>query len=68
MELMATPSKSAFCISEKNAGILNEKGNAVLEKKKKIRKVETAGGNAVRLQQLDRKICALQAKGSGEKK
>mgnify|MGYP001623088961 FL=1 len=68
MALLATPSKSAFCISEKNAGILNEKGNAVLDALKKIRKVETAGGNAVRLQQLDRKICALQAKGSGEKK
>lgn len=68
MALLATPSKSAFCISEKNAGILNEKSSAVLDALEKIRRVETAGGNTVRLQQLDRKICSLKSKGGSKNK
>ncbi len=68
MALLATPSKSAFCISEKNIDILNKKGNAVLNAFQKIRKAEAGGGNFVRLNQLDSKICTLQSKGNNKNK
>lgn len=66
MALLATPSKSAFRISEKNVDILNKKNGAVLNALQKIRSVESAQGNTMRVHQLDGKICTLQAK-SGSK-
>lgn len=59
MALLAAPSKSAFCIAEEDAGILNKKSSAVLNALQRIRKAEARSGDTVRLHQLDGKIQTL---------
>ena len=61
MALLAAPSKSAFCIAEEDAGILNKKSSAVLNALQRIRKVETVNGDTARLHQLDGKIQVLES-------
>lgn len=68
MALLAAPSKSAFCITEKDAGILNKKNSAVLNAFQRIRKVEAVSGNAARLHQLDGRIQMLESECDGSKK
>ena len=68
MALLAAPSKSAFCITEKDAGILNKKSSAVLNALQRIRKAEARSGDTVRLHQLDGKIRALESEYGSRKK
>lgn len=68
MALLAAPSKSAFCITDKNAEILNKKSSAVLNAFQRIRKVEAVNGNAARLHQLDGRIQVLKSECGSNKK
>ena len=62
MALLAAPSKTAFCIEEKDAGILNQDNGAVLNAFQKIRKAEASSATPERLRQLDARIRTLEAK------
>ena len=63
MILFAVPHNQTFCIQKADEGILYAQNTVVLDALCKIRKVESASGDTVRLRQLDEQIQALQEKG-----
>ena len=60
MALLAAPIKTAFRIDAKDAKILTQKTDAVLNAFRKVRKAEAESGDTVRLEQLDAQIRILQ--------
>ena len=60
MALLAAPIKTAFRIDTKDAKILTQKTDAVLNAFRKVRKAEAESGDTVRLEQLDAQIRILQ--------
>lgn len=63
MALLAAPHSQAFCIEKEHEDALHTANSVVLDALRKIRKIESASGDTVRLRQLDEQIQALQEKG-----
>lgn len=62
MALLAAPFKTAFCVDEKDADILERDNGAVLNAFQKIRRAEASSASLERLQQLDARIRTLEVK------
>lgn len=62
MALLAAPSKTAFCIDAKDAGVLEKNSGAILDAFRKIRKAEASTASPERLRQLDARIKKMEEK------